>query len=168
MTHGYRLAFDMGQPENLFGLWPLLVLPVGATVGLFFSGFVLNQRRSRRWASGWLFVAFSGTIVVLVLVANLSQGKQLQAAEAAGNAIVTEGCITHFHPADREGHDDEEVEVGARSFSYSDSKETPAFHQSESHGGPIHADSKVRITSVFGEIVRLETQDHACASAPAP
>ena len=60
------------------------------------------------------------------------------------------------------GHDSERLKVGGKMFDYSDYVLTPSFRQSESHGGPIHRDSWVRIAHVDGHIIRLETADKVC------
>jgi hypothetical protein len=59
------------------------------------------------------------------------------------------------------------LKVGGRQFSYSAIETgSPAFHGSETYGGPIHRDSKVRIGFVRDKIMRLEVQDHVCPPAP--
>ena len=64
------------------------------------------------------------------------------------------------------GHDSERLLVGGLAFEYSDYIATPAFNNTESHGGPIHADSRVRIGYVGTDIVRVETIDNVCPRAP--
>ena len=66
----------------------------------------------------------------------------------------------------QEGHDVEKIEVDGHIFTYSDYISTPAFHITESHGGPIHADSKVRLAFSGQDIVRVEVQQKACPKAP--
>lgn len=101
------------------------------------------------------------------LLSHNEQASALKSAERTGHLSVVEGCLQHFHPMPQTGHDEEQIEVGGQVFTYSDYIETtPAFNRTESHGGPIHADSKVRLAFSGNEIVRVEVQQKACPAAP--
>ena len=71
-----------------------------------------------------------------------------------------------FHPMPFEGHDEERIRVNGEGFSYTDYDLSPRFHNSEGHGGPIHADSAVKVWFEGNNIVRLAVSDHACPIAP--
>jgi hypothetical protein len=57
------------------------------------------------------------------------------------------------------------LELNGRIFQYSDYMVTSGFHNAESHGGSIHPDSKLRLTVVGSDIVKVEVQQHACPAA---
>jgi len=89
------------------------------------------------------------------------------ALERSGNLSLVEGCLQSFHPMPADGHENERILVNGKAFSYSDFDEsTPGFNNTLSHGGPIHADSAVRIHYVGNTIVKLAVRDHACRPAP--
>jgi hypothetical protein len=89
-------------------------------------------------------------------------------ARLDGTYQRTEGCVQGFHPMGREGHQLERVQVNGQEFDYSDFVLTSGFRQTEAYGGPIHADSRVRLGYVGSDIVRVEVVDHACPRAPDP
>jgi len=73
-----------------------------------------------------------------------------------GHYSVVEGIVTDFHPMPYEGHDDECFSVTTQRFCYSDYSVTPGFHNAASHGGPIRAGFRVRVTYSHDTILRLE------------
>jgi hypothetical protein len=166
MTNGYSLAFDLGQPENLFGDWTLLIIPVAMALALGLRAKFGGRERPARENFYRGIAAIWGLVAAALIRVDFVKGQQLREAEAAGNAITLEGCLSQFHPESRGGHEGEQIDLSGASISYSSGDQTPGFHQTETHGGPVHKDSKVRVTSVFGTIVRLETWDHACPPAP--
>lgn len=105
-------------------------------------------------------------MTVITLIGNFSANYILRTARSDGSFSVTEGCLQSFHPMPYDGHDTERLGINGRCFSYSDYSLTPAFNHTEAHGGPVHADSRLRVYYVGGSIVRLEVADHACPAAP--
>ncbi len=60
----------------------------------------------------------------------------------------------------------ERLQINGRLFEYQDLIFIPAFHTTEYGGGPIYADSKLRLTVAGDYIVKVEVQQHACPAAP--
>jgi hypothetical protein len=166
MTDSYNLAFDLGREANLFGLWTLLVVPAAAALALVLRVVFGSRKLSKSDRYLWIIVVAWGLVDAVLIPINFVKAERLRDAEAAGNAVTVEGCLRHFHAEARGGHEGEQLDLNGALTIYSSDDETPGFHQTEAHGGPIHKDSKIRVTSVFGEIVRLETRDHACPPAP--
>ena len=69
---------------------------------------------------------------------------------------IVEGQVTDFKPMPYEGHTEECFSVQQQRFCYSDYEISPGFHQSASHGGPIHEGLPVRIAYSGGVILRLQ------------
>jgi hypothetical protein len=89
----------------------------------------------------------------------MAEWKQESIAVSAlygGPREVVEGAVSNFRPMPYEGHQDECFCVHQQSFCYSDYEITPGFHQSASHGGPIHEGLPVRIDYHDGVILRLQ------------
>ena len=168
----YQTAFDISQGplrfEPFLGI-PLLLTAVGAL--LVFAPRLMNTllpggvKGPARIVFSWFYFLFAATLSVIFLASYYTPYFSLRRTLETGQAAVTEGCLQAFHPMPMEGHQDEWFQVSGKTFSYSDYAITPAFRQTESHGGPIHADSRVRIHAVDGNIARLEVIDHACPPA---
>jgi hypothetical protein len=83
-----------------------------------------------------------------------------RSAVSSGQAQVVEGTVTDFHPAPREGHEDESFTVNGVRFTYSDYALTGGFRQTASHGGPVRGGLHVKIHYVpslqRNVIVKLE------------
>jgi len=115
----------------------------------------------------WVFFLFTSAFAGSWLLSHAEQAASFKSAEKAGHLSVVEGCLQHFHPMPQEGHDEEKIEIGGHVFTYSDyDVSTPGFNTTESHGGPIHADSKVRLAFNGNDIVRVEVRQKACPAAP--
>ena len=162
----YNLVFDMGGPWTLYGARFLLIIPAVMALGLAFNWLLSrkNQTRSNRFL--WFAFIFCGGISAVLIVHNYAQGDHLRQLAEAGHAVSVEGCLKSFHPADHDGHDAESFTIGNLGFSFNEGDDTAGFHHTQSHGGPIHADSRLKLKSVDGVIVRLEVLDHACLHAP--
>lgn len=63
-----------------------------------------------------------------------------------GELQIVEGTVEHFHPMPYGGHDTERFDVAGVHFEFSDYVITPGLHRTVSHGGPIHAGDRVRLT----------------------
>lgn len=135
------------------GLLPFIVAAV-----IIFGKYRLRWRRP-----GWvvpLFLCFFGVVLFYVVVP-LSSGVSQMDAEAlrtfeTGHFSVVEGIVADFHPMPYEGHQDECFSVSSHRFCYSDYTIVPGFRNTATHGGPIRAGLRVRISYSFGTILRLE------------
>lgn len=175
MSGDYRLVFDMADHPLPLGpglFIPLVFVAIGA---LMVFRPVLMQRllpgglqgRARRLFS-WIYLVFAIAVTGAFLASNLGRSHDLKLARERGDVEVTEGCLEAFHPMAASGHEKESFRLKGRCLAYSDYVITPGFHHTEARGGPVHADSRVRVTHTAGTILRLEVQDHACPAAPEP
>lgn len=173
MTGDYRLVFDIAaHPTGLGGfiLVPLVFTGIGAL--LVFKPALMQRLLPRgpqgraRTAFAWVYFLFSVTVTLAFLASHLSAQRRLQSALTNGTASVVEGCLDAFHPMPAHGHETERLWLKGRCLAYSDFIATPGFNHTEVRGGPVHADSGVRITHADGVILRLEVRDHACPPAP--
>lgn len=173
MEPNYRLVFNLAdQPFRLDPSFivPLVLTGVGAL--LVFKPDLMQRLLPRgpkgtaRKIFSWFYFLFSAFMTVTFLVSTVGESNRLRAAQKSGAVAVTQGCLQAFHPMPVSGHDTERLKINGQTFAYSDYIITRAFHQTESHGGPVHADSKLKVSHVDGDIVRLEVADHACPTAP--
>lgn len=173
MLQPYRVAFDLSaQP---FSPSPGILIPLVLTcfgAALVFQPDLMKQfmpggvQGEARRIFSWAFFLVAGLVTVAFAAFPYAQDKKLRAAEKSGAVHVAEGCLQAFHPMPSAGHDMEHFKLDGHTFTYSDFVLVPGFHQSEASGGPIHADSRVRLHYVGTNIVRVDVVDHACPSAP--
>lgn len=74
----------------------------------------------------------------------------------SASCSIAEGPVTNFIPMPYTGHSMESFTLNGHRFSYSDYVVTSGFHNTISHGGPIHEGLYVRITYSGNSILRLE------------
>jgi len=175
MASEYRLVFSLHLQHPHLGYAFLGVIFIWGIAGLLFWNRKLAEWVFPEWGREglrksllfWFVPSFFSVIILGSVVGTIVENTDLTDAERRGETVITEGCLKSFHSMSRlVGHDVERLEIGNEAFSYSDSVYTAAFHQPEVAGGPIHADSRVRIQSIGTKIVRLEVADHACPFAP--
>ena len=119
--------------------------------------FPSEQLRGRpRTIFSWFFLIFAVTWTVGSFVA--TYGEYNAAATALRNRgyQVVEGRVTNFVPMPFTGHAQESFVVDGVRFCYSDYIVTSGFHNTASHGGPIHQGLYVRVTYLGNLILRLE------------
>jgi len=171
----FRLAFDlMTSPDD----WPGVVVPMGLLILVGFMLLLVPGTFLQRvgWPKqslilakllGAAFVLFAGPTSIQWAVSHANQLNALKTLEREGRLSFVEGCLQGYHPMPVGGHEYERIAVAGKQFAYSDFDETsPKFHNAASHGGPIHADSAVKIWYAGSSIVRLMVSDHACTPAP--
>jgi len=97
----------------------------------------------------------------------LGQYLVLLDARLEGRFRVAEGCLAAFHPSSGASRlDTDRIQVAGHTFAYpSPLWRMASFNQAESEGGPIHADSRVRLAFVGDSIIRFETIDQDCPQA---
>lgn len=169
---GYKLNFDVASGMR-FEIWmlPLVILPLVGACLVFLpktTSKLLPHPAQGSWrtAFSWFYFIFSSTISIVWIISHTGTYLQLRNSVVTNSVKTVEGCLQGFHPMPEGGHDTERLLVDGLSFSYSDYLATPGFNKTESHGGPIHADSRVRIGYFGPDIVKVETIDHACPHAP--
>jgi hypothetical protein len=112
-------------------------------------------RRARRLL-GWCFLTFAILWTLLAFAGTFGEYRTGIDALRAGRCAVVEGRVTGFIPMPYSGHSEESFVVGGQRFSYSDYIATSGFHNTASHGGPIHDGLYVRVTYFGSLILRLE------------
>jgi hypothetical protein len=164
MADNYRLAFDLATTPDRWSSGAMIPLFIIAGAGLV-SAVISKKMAKKLW--GVVFFLFVGSIAAYSTYEHYSQLSTYKSLERSGKLSITEGCLQGFHPMREGGHEDELVRVNGKQFSYSDYDVSSIhFNNTESHGGPIHADSAVKIWYTGNNIIRLEVRDHACAKAP--
>jgi hypothetical protein len=159
----FKTVFDAAHQG--YGIWAFLgiglilmavgILLVGAP-GLMLKFLPLGLQGQSRKIFGWVFLSVAVTFTVVIFANTYSAYQATVTALDHGQYSVIEGQVTNFVPMPYEGHSDESFVVKGHRFSYSDYKLTPGFHNTASHGGPIHEGLYVRVTYVGGLILRLE------------
>lgn len=138
-------------------------------VARLFVGFLLLRYVRRLW-EGW----FAWLVFVIIWSAGgwrVSEHLAIQHALASGSYSVVDGTVENFHPMPHHGHTHERFEVRGVRFVYSDFIETQCFNNTTSHGGPIRAGLRVRLTYIAERvlehcIIRLEILPSASTRFP--
>lgn len=148
------------------------VIQSGFLALTFLALFVLGLTRLRaRYPIAKYIMGAAFGVMAVTFSANVSSlfGRQqrLYGDYAAGKATVLTGCLQHFSPSQIQGHTPDQIEVAGRAFSYADYSENGGFHLTAISGGPVRADSWVRLYALGDTIVRVDVAPHACPSAPA-
>jgi hypothetical protein len=153
-----------------WSLWLSLWLAGG--IADLFVGFLLLRYARRQWLAWlmWLvFVVIWATPIGAVVRDHLA----IRHALASGSYSVVEGAVENFHPMPHHGHTLERFEVKGVRFRYSDFTVTQCFNNTTSHGGPIRAGLRVRLTYIAWPyleiehcIIRLEILPSVSTSSP--
>jgi hypothetical protein len=122
-------------------------------------GSLPKTQPARTRTVGWIFIVFSSIWIILVAVTTGSAYLRAIQAYREGRYQTVEGIVDEFVPMPYTGHAMESFRVNGKTFRYSDYVETPGFHKTRSHGGPIHEGLPVRIGYVGNTILKLEVAD---------
>lgn len=137
-----------------------LAPPIFRRLNISFIGF---QKRSYRLFN-WAFFCFALIWTATSFYSTFSQYLRFRDLLLGSSCDSVEGKVENFDPMPASGHKHESFTVGGVKFAYSDYEVTNAFNNTKSHGGPITADSYVRICYVPGisnnYILRLEMQGY--------
>jgi hypothetical protein len=189
----YRLVFDVvrtsGPVEVGFvAFGSLLAVVLVALLALATFRIVrpeklppwLSKRPDRR-GIGWFTIVFLVLLcagVGLAVAREVTRGEELKYRTNTGAYSTLEGCLSAFHPGRPGGgrsiDSDERWVLHDHEFDYGQGEIRYAFHTTEPEGGPVHADSAVRVSFINDDfyqrddIVRLDVADHACARAQDP
>jgi hypothetical protein len=162
----FKVVFDAANQSSV--VWPQAAIPLvllGVGALLVFAPDLMRrlaphglQGRARTIFS---YVFFTFALGTTIFTFKTMIGGRSAAAEAlrSGHYSVVEGPVTKFVPMPYTGHAMESFVVGGNRFSYSDYILTPGFHNTASHGGPIHEGLYVRIAYVGNDILRLEVRE---------
>ena len=156
----FQTAFDVATSS--YHGWSFvrggIFLSVGALAILALYVSVQSKPRRIR-AYGWLMITAAAFGLFWSAVAfndTYKPYRNLRAALLAGQCEVVVGTVENFRPVHPGAVYLESFTVNGTKFEYSDFIESPGFHQTKEHGGPISAGLKVRIHHMNGVIARLE------------
>lgn len=161
------MKYSLGMTPDYAVVYNILSAPVGwqfclvGFIPLAIGIVVIIGKRRFGWSEPhWLLPIFAvGFGLLWLTIACITIPQAVFAARASyekGNYRLVEGTVSDFVPMPYSGHQDECFTVKQERFCYSDFNLAPGFHQSASHGGPIHEGLQVRIGYRGGSILRLE------------
>jgi hypothetical protein len=121
----------------------------------------LDFRSGKNRYVGYLFLGFALLWTVGSFWQTYSQHLRHMALISQNQCRIVEGSVEHFVPMPYGGHAVESFSVAGIVFRYSDFYISDGFNNAASHGGPIAADSYVRICydPRDNAILRLEIRD---------
>lgn len=140
-----------------YQVWVFLLIPLAFVI----VGIVLAAHAKRFFLGSILTI--SG-IVVFVLTSRqtVSRYFEIQQALQSGNYDITEGVVMNLVPAE-DRYDPtikalpkETFSVGEKTFSYHHRIQCWCYNQTAIKGGLIHEGLYVRISSLDGDIIRIE------------
>ncbi|MFZ6642258.1 hypothetical protein ACO0LL_21225 [Undibacterium sp. TC4M20W] len=85
----------------------------------------------------------------------------LRSAYEAGKCEITEGKVENLQRNFKKGESPVSFDIGHKQFAFRGGRDTPAFQQTTSSGGPVREGQQLRIASCDGAIVKLEIMDYA-------
>jgi hypothetical protein len=137
----YQTVFQIG-----FASFPWLgLLPPGLIIVAGCALIRFNGGKQIRLAVGWLVIAFSLLFSLAVIGVRVPGFISAWRSYRVGNGSVIEGTVEDFHPMPVLGPANESFSVNGIAFSYNVLDDTPCFHNSPPHLGPIHSGLYVRI-----------------------
>jgi len=141
---------DAGFRDWSFSAFGLIFIVAGVGIVLFpsimravkipYFEFELGGRKA-----GFFFIAFAILWTGGAFWQTYSQHLRHAALVEQNQCTIVEGRVQNFVPMPYAGHASESFSVSGVSFRYSDFNVTDAFNNTASHGGPINANSYVRI-----------------------
>jgi hypothetical protein len=162
----YKTVFDAAQQGSLLFSFPavgpaiavvsiILLLnpnPIRKAMGKFFG---VTDPKSLGlqlliFACAWTIVGYA----LLFEVRNIGEGELCDP-----KLQIVEGSVENFVPMPYGGHAYESFDVSGHHFSYSDYVLSAGFHNASSHGGPIKAGLRVRLSYLGNDILRVEVAE---------
>ncbi len=155
MTGEFRNVFEIGIRSFP---WVRLLQPmVFVAIGALLVRFLKN--RMAYVIVGACTAAMASIFFLLLLVTFTTNFLRLHAAYVSGKSTVVDGLVENFRPAPTIGASRESFTVGGVLFSYNALEDTPCFHNSPLHKGPIRAGLEVRIFYNDGCIQRVDVRE---------
>jgi hypothetical protein len=158
----YRTAFDIAQVGYKNWTFPalgLVLVAIGAALVIahrHLPGWWGSHPRASR-VFGFAFLGFALVWTVVSFELTYREYSSLVESSISGEGVGTvEGRVSNFRPMPAAGHSMERFCVESKCFEYSDYVLTAGFNNTSSHGGPIREGLPVRVTYVYGTIIRLE------------
>lgn len=167
MTVHYQTIFDItttGYRTWRFAAFGLIFVTIGIVLvalvtrrkSLPFRGWSTRPLASKIFA--YYFFGFALLWTTFSFVVTWREYSRPYNAIVTGHARLVEGVVTDFSPMPVTGHAMERFCVSDSSacFEYSDYVVTSGFNNTSSHGGPIRAGLRVRVTYIGNSILKLE------------
>lgn len=172
----YQTVFDLTRrPDLIHAAYWFIAIFALMGVALVTLAWLAVRRRWRWRRSLPIFAVAWVAICTYVIVTDVRDTAAIRNAVVAGKIQIAEGCLDYFRPGSPQGTKstagNEEWSVDHRVFQYGAGEVRPAFHAVSTAGGPVRADSRVRVSFVVSpaygrpEIVKLELVPHACPNA---
>ena len=139
-----------------FILTPLLFIVFGIAM---VKGWVEFKGKRPSKYFGYFFIGFSLRGEILLIVDSSTKYVDMKRELRSGQYRIVEGGVEDFVPLQDFGNKRESFSVNAVRFSYSDFINTQCFNTSSTHGGPIRANLRVRISYVDNCILKLEVAE---------
>jgi len=148
----YQTIFELGFRSFP---WPRVVQPfIFLIIGLLFVR--LFQGEKFYFIVGILVASTASIFLLISLVIVIPDFVKLRSAYMSGKGAVVTGVVQKFQPAPAIGPARESFSINEALFSYNVLDDTPCFHNSPLHSGPIHEGLNVRIHFFEGCIQRVE------------
>jgi hypothetical protein len=162
---GYHTVYQTSMTVDLLGsiLVPLLFTLAGIAM---VRGWVDFKDRKRSKYFGYFFIAFSLLIEITAVVDSSTKYVDMKRTLQQGQYQIVEGSVEDFVPMQDYGNKRERFSVNGVFFSYSDFVITQCFNNSSTHGGPIRAHLKVRVSYVDNCSLKLEVADDSGSTSP--
>jgi hypothetical protein len=160
-------VLDAGYRDWMFPAFGLIFVAIGTVIAVFPKIVKMTGIPFLTFQSGWRAFARYGMVVFAILwtavvfLATYSVHLRHKSLVEENRCPVVEGPVEHFVPMPSAGHAQETFIVSGVLFGYSDFGVTDAFNNTRAYGGPINADSYVRICYDPSDnaILRLEIRD---------
>jgi hypothetical protein len=141
----YITVYEFSSKGIRPDFYAYVLIPLIVCSLLYYFSRYSPKRRELRVGAILLFAVME-TFTVYATWSEMSADSACAAAFKSGRYSVIEGTVENFQPMPYEGHANEQFRVGSVRFSFSDYEDRPGFNQSASHGSPIRAGLKVRIS----------------------
>lgn len=155
----YEIVFTVLNSAFRYWYFPLFGFPFLAVTILLLR---YNQKKTIYKTIG--FFGLCITLIYILSTSYLLYYKAYIFQEVLKNKKykITEGKVENFESMPKGGHKDESFSVNGLFFRYSDFGPTPAFNNTQIHGGPIKEGLFVRIYYVIFQeerkIIQLEVK----------
>jgi len=160
-------VLDAGYRDWTFPAFGLIFVAVGTVIAVFpmiarmagipFLSFQSRWRAFSRYGMVVLAILWTAVVFLATYSAHLRHKWLVE----ENRCSVVAGPVEHFVPMPSAGHAQETFTVAGVPFGYSDFGVTDAFNNTRAYGGPINANSYVRICYDPSDnaILRLEIRD---------
>lgn len=157
----YDIIFDISREYNMPKVVVFSVVIIFVLVLSFlYLHFKDNQSKNRsKKIALFIVILVTSFIGINSLIRSYEKYNEYRNILKNGGFLVIEGEVKDFIPEPYDGHsNNESFTVSGIKFEYSYFIQTPGFHTTRSHGGPIKEGLYVRIYYDGNTILKLETR----------